>query len=220
MSQHATLKEAVHESTGQACFSMFQHYISKQYQEVLSLLSKAPSTSFGSSCWWIGSMKCWMVTDPKRRPLSTFLGHVRHVPDPNLANVTKTIFRFWAPCIVDARAAIALSLAFELSARHTDKYWPILTYTDLRYLQRFQDISSVASDFTRWIAWRQARTNAKSLRPTSDKTPCRVKTLPGIRGTGSRTIRTKPLAGGCKPSCSKPTIIACFQLFSGYADEV
>ena len=124
-------KEAVHESTGQACFSMFQHYISKQYQEVLSLLSKAPSTSFGSSCWWIGSMKCWMVTDPKRRPLSTFLGHVQHVPDPNLANVTKTIFRFWAPCIVDARAAIALSLAFEQSARHTDKYWPILTYTDL-----------------------------------------------------------------------------------------
>ena len=101
-----------------------------------------------------------------------------------------------------------------------ETHWQVLTYTDLRYLQRFQDISSVASDFTRWIAWRQARTNAKSLRPTSDKTPCRVKTLPGIRGTGSRTIRTKPLAGGCKPSCSKPTIIACFQLFSGYADEV
>ena len=57
-----------------------------------------------------------------------------------------------------------------------ETHWQVLTYTDLRYLQRFQDISSVASDFTRWIAWRQARTNAKSLRPTSDKTPCRVNT--------------------------------------------
>ena len=61
-----------------------------------------------------------------------------------------------------------------LRAVQRETHWQVLTYTDLHYLQRFQDISSVASDFTGWIAWRQARTNAKSLRPTSDKTPCRV----------------------------------------------
>ena len=199
-------KEAEHESTGEAYFSRC-----KQYQEVLS---KGPSTSFWSSCWWIGSMKCWMVIDPKRRPLSTFLGDD---PDSFRANVTKTIFRFWASCIVDARVAIALSLAFEQGVnmhQHQTIHWPALS--------AFGDWRFQTQVISQWIAWRQARTNAKSLRPTSAKTQgntCHINTCFGVKlskreGTLSRTIRTKLLAGGCKPSCSKPTIIACFQLFS------